>query len=567
MPPFRVGAVQRAGSPWARRALLAGAAIALLWVATGLVVRGSHADRALPGTHVAGIDLGGMSRDEASRELAALPLGAVTLTDGKRSFPVAADEVGISIDVAATVERAVRAGRGGALEQLIGGAALLWSRRDVSPVYEEADRDRLDAAIAAIAARFDREPFAGALSIDPETLGVEIEPPRPGRAVARGSAAATVLDSLARGIAAAQLPVRRQGAPARGDVEAVADRAREFLAAPLRLSGPGGATRLGARELASVLALERVGGDSRAVRLGVDADRLRELVAALAGERDRDPLDASLSAPAAPLVVDEQLDLSWRARPAEVDVGQDRPGRSLRQEAAAEAIADAVRSGRHAARLPTRRLPAAVPTRAARMVDSLIGTFTTYFACCEPRVTNIRLIADAVDGTVVAPGEQFSLNAVAGPRTAAKGYVPAPFISDGELVDAVGGGVSQFSTTIFNAAYFAGLEIDSRQPHSLYISRYPPGREATLDYPSIELLWTNDTEAPVLVRSSTTDTSVTVSLYGDNGGRRVQALTGPRQPVAGGDFRITVTRVIRVRGGKTTRESFTTTYETPSPSG
>lgn len=81
------------------------------------------------------------------------------------------------------------------------------------------------------------------------------------------------------------------------------------------------------------------------------------------------------------------------------------------------------------------------------------------------------------------------------------------------------------------------------------------------------MLWTNNTEAPVLVRSSTTDTSVTVSLYGDNGGRRVQALTGPRQPVAGGDFRITVTRVIRFPGGETTRESFTTTYETPSPSG
>ncbi|MGH3029331.1 MAG: VanW family protein, partial [Gaiellaceae bacterium] len=215
------------------------------------------------------------------------------------------------------------------------------------------------------------------------------------------------------------------------------------------------------------------------------------------------------------------------------------------------------------ARLSARPAAPAVTTRAARQADSLIGSFTTHFACCESRVTNIRLIAEAVDGTLIAPGEQFSLNGVAGPRTAEKGYVPAPFIADGKLIDAVGGGVSQFSTTIYNAAYFAGLKIDSHQPHSFYISRYPPGREATLDYATIELLWTNDTDAPVLVRSSTTDTSVTVDLYGANGGRRVEAVSGPRQP-AGGAFAITVTRVIRYPGGRTVREPFTTTYETPS---
>jgi len=224
-----------------------------------------------------------------------------------------------------------------------------------------------------------------------------------------------------------------------------------------------------------------------------------------------------------------------------------------------------VRAGRHRATLPVEPVAPRVDAAAARRVRDLIGTFTTRFVCCEPRVTNIRLMAQAIDGTVIAPGEQFSLNGVAGERTRARGFVAAPFISGGKVVPSVGGGVSQLSTTMYNAAYFAGLRIDAHQPHSFYISRYPPGREATVDYGGIELLWTNDTRAPVLVRASTTATSVTVTLYGDNGGRRVSASASERRAVPGADFSITVTRTIRYPGGRVTREPTTTTYQRPPP--
>jgi vancomycin resistance protein YoaR len=152
---------------------------------------------------------------------------------------------------------------------------------------------------------------------------------------------------------------------------------------------------------------------------------------------------------------------------------------------------------------------------------------------------------------------------VAGRRTRAKGYVPAPFIADGKIVASVGGGVSQFATTMFNAAYFAGLQLDAHQPHSIYIDRYPPGREATLDYDSIDLRWTNDTAGPVLVRASSTPTSVTVALYGDNGGRRVRARSGPRSAVPGRAFAVTVTRIVRYADGRVVRQPYTTTYDQP----
>src|SRR4029079_8162873 len=125
---------------------------------------------------------------------------------------------------------------------------------------------------------------------------------------------------------------------------------------------------------------------------------------------------------------------------------------------------------------------------------------------------------------VVLPGQTFSLNEALGPRTAAKGYVPAPAIGeDLGLVEDVGGGVSQVSTTLFNATYFGGYEDVTHEVHAIYISRYPKGREATLNYPSIDNEFRNDTAAGVLIRSSYTDTSLTVSFYGSKAGRTVRS--------------------------------------------
>ena len=112
-------------------------------------------------------------------------------------------------------------------------------------------------------------------------------------------------------------------------------------------------------------------------------------------------------------------------------------------------------------------------------ITGVIGEFTTFHACCAARVTNIQLIADAVDGALVMPGEQFSLNEWVGQRTVEKGYVCAGALLGNELVDegtiCIGGGTSQFTTTLYNAAFFAGLEDISHQPHSVYFSRYPKG--------------------------------------------------------------------------------------------
>lgn len=148
-----------------------------------------------------------------------------------------------------------------------------------------------------------------------------------------------------------------------------------------------------------------------------------------------------------------------------------------------------------------------------------VSRFTTYFDCCKNRVTNIRLMARTVDGYVVMPGETFSIDEVVGPTTASKGYKEDGYLVGGEGECCVaGGGVSQFGTTMFNAIFWSGYEIGTFRPHTAWLSRYPLGIEHTLVYSSIDLRFTNDTTTPIYIRTSSTGTSVTVELWGNQGG-------------------------------------------------
>ena len=136
------------------------------------------------------------------------------------------------------------------------------------------------------------------------------------------------------------------------------------------------------------------------------------------------------------------------------------------------------------------------------MIVELVGEFTTNHPCCEPRVTNIQRMADLIRGVYILPGETFSVNEFVGPRTRANGFVSAGAIRQGHMVQEVGGGVSQFVTTTFNAAYFAGLDFDEYRSHTIYFSRYPYGREATIGIPYPDLILNNTTDYPILIWNS-----------------------------------------------------------------
>lgn len=211
----------------------------------------------------------------------------------------------------------------------------------------------------------------------------------------------------------------------------------------------------------------------------------------------------------------------------------------------------------------------------------VIGEFQTSGFSGDSGVNIKRAAGGAIDGIVVAPGgETFSLNGATNPRTAANGYVEAGIILNGRPDSGVGGGgVSQVATTLFNAAYFAGVELVEHQEHSYYISRYPAGREATVFGDAIDVKFRNDGPTPVQIQTTWTSGSVTVRLVGikryevSSAQSPRSAPTSPRTITipagescsAGGGapgFTITDTRTLRdIVTGETRTESHTVRYD------
>ena len=134
-------------------------------------------------------------------------------------------------------------------------------------------------------------------------------------------------------------------------------------------------------------------------------------------------------------------------------------------------------------------------------IKQVTGEFTTYFPYLPYRNINIGRAAALINGTLLKPGEIFSLNQVVGERTAANGFTEGYIIKDGRFRKELGGGVSQSATTTFNAMFFAGLKDVEHKPHGLFIDRYPAGREATVAWPSLDLKFQNDTKYGVLVQA------------------------------------------------------------------
>lgn len=212
--------------------------------------------------------------------------------------------------------------------------------------------------------------------------------------------------------------------------------------------------------------------------------------------------------------------------------------------------------------------------------DQVVGEFTTG-GFAEASGVNIRKTAEIVNGAMVAPGDTFSLNGYTGPRGAAQGFVESGIILNGRADKAVGGGISQFATTLYNAAYFAGMEDVAHTPHSYYISRYPAGREATVYEGAIDLKFKNTSQYPVLISTSADDKNVTVKLMGVktvnvesvSGGRWAQ--TQPNTVTLSGNdctpssgapgFTTSDTRIVKGLDGREISRDTTTTVYDPSP--
>ena len=485
-------------------ALAAVAGVGGLAAAAWALDTGRSQGRVVRNVTLGGRDVGGMSRAEldAAVRAASEDYGraeVVVETDGP-SFSFAAAEVDLALDERATADAVLEVGRGGnALSRAFGWLRSFAEPR-AAPVEVSVDETALHRLVAA--ADQGRIPPTEP-SIRPDGRRLEVVEGSPGR----GVDARDVLEALpqaARGGATLTVRVERGDVAPRfsvAEAQQVASEATSATTAPLAVTVDGHAAEVPAANLRSWVRSQATDQGIRVrIHPGVAEAGLVELLDGVGTE----PVDASFT------VVDDV--------PAVVP---GRPGTACCAPGAGNGI-----DGAFQARLTGRGLdaPVALPARAvepdrtteeaaALGIKEPVATFTTNHAANQSRVTNIHRIADLVRGQLILPGATFSVNGFVGQRTAEKGFVSGGVIEDGMFTESIGGGISQFATTTFNAAFFAGLEFPEYQSHSIYISRYPYGREATLSWPKPDLRIRNPSPHGVLIWPTYTPRSITVTLY------------------------------------------------------
>jgi vancomycin resistance protein YoaR len=496
------------------RTAIVAAIAALAAVVLGLVFAGSPS-RIAGGVRIAGIDVGGMTTKEAERtlrekaeSLAAVP---VTFRVGSHVWQLQPRRLGIQVDWAAAVDAVRRQGQGFGPLRGFRRLDLRFFGADVAPPTQV-----YDAALRYWLARIERvvnSPHRDA-AIVLRGLTPSIVPSRTGQVLDRHAATATIVRALASlDREPVGLPVEVDSPKVTAnDLTVPAAQVKTALSAPVHLTL--GATRWNLRPARSARLLQLPADGRRDLHIG--GASASAWFTALSKRVDRSPEDATWA-------------ISSNGR---VRVVPDKPGYLLDVPHSATAILHAALvtdPTLRSAKLVVEQHHADRTTKEAQalQIRGLVASYQTIYGGDPNRIHNVQLVSHLVDGHVIAPGAIFSFNQATGARTADKGFKEAPVIINGELQTGLGGGVCQVSTTVFNAAYEAGLPIVARTNHALYISHYPQGRDATVNYPDVDLKFVNDTGHWLLVRTFVGPSSLTVALYGTPVHRRVVSETAP----------------------------------------
>jgi vancomycin resistance protein YoaR len=498
---------------WQRTAILA-ALVALAATALGLAFAGSS-NRLADGVRIAGIDVGGKTPREAERILAgrAATLAAVPVTFrvGEHQWRLEPRRLGIQVDWSAAVDAVRRQGEGFGPLRGFKRLDLRFFGADVAPPTQA-----YDAALNYWLDRIERTvnvPHREA-AVVLRGLAPRIVPSHTGRVLDRQAATATIvraLASLQREPVGLPVRVDRPSVTA-NDLKVAVAQVRTALSARVHLTL--GATRWSLRPPRIARLLELPADGRR--NLDIGGRGASTWFAALSKRVDTQPRDATWA-----------IYSNGRVR-----VVPDRPGYQLDVPRSAKAVLGAALvtdPTLRSAKLVVEKDDADRSTDEARAmkITGLVSSYQTFYGGDPNRIHNVQLVSHLVDAHVIAPGATFSFNQTTGERSADKGFREAPVIINGELQTGLGGGVCQVSTTVFNAAYEGGLPIVSRTNHALYISHYPQGRDATVNYPDIDLKFVNDTDHWLLLRTWVGSSSLTVALYGTPVHRRVVSEPAP----------------------------------------
>ena len=551
------------------------------WLLVGLVaifgalyVAGYYvtSDRIPRGTTVNGVVIGGMTPPAAESALRAGLEGAAdvpitVVANGERSR-VSPSAAGLTVDVPATVA----ASGGGRSWDPVRMWDYFTGGGDEDAVVR-VDRAALDAAVAKVADKVDVPATEGKVTFADGQA--EATYPERGTVVDRPAAARAVRAAfLSSGDSTGvDLPTKEADPAVSKDAvsRAMSGFANPAMSGAVIITLAGEGVRLDPEDFAPALSMVPVGTE-------------------LQPQLDNEVLLAAL-APKMKTIATAPKDASFRIVDGRPEVVPAKDGVTFAPEDVTGAFLGLLTRTGAERQLDVASVVATpqLTTEAANAlgITERVSAFTTNFPYASYRNQNLGRAARLVDGTVLKPGETFSLNDTVGERTAANGFTKGFIISDGVFREDFGGGVSQVATTMFNAAFFAGLEDVEHKPHSFYIDRYPVGREATVAWGSVDLKFKNTTPYAVYIRASVENSTpsrqgaMSVAMYStkywdikaEASGRynvtapQTRHLSGPEcvPNVGYGGFDIDVDRLFYKAGSSTLdhRETMHTRY-TPS---
>ncbi|MTD52749.1 VanW family protein [Amycolatopsis pithecellobii] len=549
-----------------RAGIIAGSVLGVLAAlyAVDLLVSQGNVPR---GVTVAGVDVGGLKRADAEERLRSQIeprlVKPVSVRAGDVSATIDPARAGLSLDWASTLDQA-----GAQPTNPFTRLTSFFTTREVG-VVTRADKPQLVNALQNLRSQTDRAPAEGAIRFEGATP-VAVQP-RAGQQLQIDDAAITILANWASG-QPVTLPVHQT--PVNVSAEAVqtalTQLAQPAVSGPVVVHGDGVNATLSPAAIAAALRFEPAPDGTLAMK--VDNAKIVQVAGPQLKTTEKQGKDAQIVFAGGRPTVDPSVD-----------------GRGVDWNPTLEPLPELLKhSDRRELTAKYVDMPAKVTTDQADQlgITEVIGEFTTGGFAADSGV-NIRMVAQKVNGAIVKPGETFSLNGFTGPRGAAQGYVEAGVIENGAPGREVGGGISQFATTLYNASYFAGLKDAGHREHSYYISRYPAAREATVfqnpDGSSvIDLKFTNDSPTGVAIQTIWTPSSITVKLWGTKR-YNVESVPGERtnpvdpQPKPGPPqnchasngapgFTTSNTRVLRdVATGQVVRSDKRTVHYNPQP--
>lgn len=555
-----------------------------------------HSGVIFPGVTIAGIEVAGLTPDEASaklwEQLTYPQQGRIAFQDGPTVWVASPAELGLVLDANNSALAAYQVGRSGnPVFQFFAQINALRAGKDLPPllVYDE---NTARSYLLSLAAAIDRPTVEASLGVN----GVEVtlRSGQVGRTLDVDAALPLIgeqVKTLADGLI---LLTIHETPPVIFDASEQAEIARQILSAPLVLTIPASAGEPGRWEidiasLAGMLAIERVpAAEGEQYQVGVSTEYLRGFLVNIAPSLERYPANA-------------RFIFNDDTRQLEVQQAST-TGRSLLIEESLAAIQNKLSAGEHAAELVFEtNIPAAPDTASAADlgISELVSVQTSYFYGSSPeRLQNITVAASRFHGLLIAPGETFSMASVLGDVSLDTGFAEAWIIFGDRTIKGVGGGVCQVSTTLFRTAFFGGYQIDERYSHAYRVTYYEQtaggginanlaGLDATVYVPLVDFKFTNDSAYWLLMETyvDAGARTLTWKFYSTSDGRTVewntsglQNIEDPPDPqyvensalsegeinqvdwaVAGAD--VTVTRTVTRNGAVIHSDTFVTHYQ------